>query len=168
MLGVQNLEIFKSCKIRRRGQSGIDARTRLQYAETDKSKGRLESATEMFRMEATGEVSNLAAAKAANAESRLMAVQPVSSVRLDFEEVEFRPVAVVGAYSKLTTKAIKLAQVVEKVGTNDPSNIFKTFRPQGTSDWMAVPTGGVGELEGTDRHIRWEHRERVAKHRWFK
>ena len=111
----------------------------LQYAETDKSKGRLESATEMFRMEATGEVSNLAAAKAANAESRLMAVQPVSSVRLDFEEVEFRPVAVVGAFSKLTTKAIKLAQVVEKVGTNDPSNIFKTFRPQGTSDWMAVP-----------------------------
>ena len=111
----------------------------LKYAETDKSRGRLESATEMFRMEATGQVSNLAAAKAANAENRLMAVQPVSSVRLDFEEIEFRPVAVVGPFSKLTTKAIKLAQVLEKVGTNDPSNIFKTFRPQGTSDWMAVP-----------------------------
>lgn len=111
----------------------------LQYAETDNSRGRLESATEMFRMEVEGEVSNLAAAKAENAENRLMAVQPVNSVRLDFDEIEFRPIAVVGALSKLTTKAIKLAQVLEQVGANDPSNIFKTFRPQGTSDWMAVP-----------------------------
>ena len=66
----------------------------LQYAETDNSRGRLESATEMFRMEVEGEVSNLAAAKAENAENRLMAVQPVSSVRLDFDEIEFRPIAV--------------------------------------------------------------------------
>ena len=76
-------------------------------------------------MEVEGEVSNLAAAKAENAENRLMAVQPVSSVRLDFDEIEFRPIAVVGALSKLTTKAVKLAQVLEQVGANDSSNIFK-------------------------------------------
>ena len=86
----------------------------------------------------------------------------MSSVRLDFDEIEFRPIAVVGALSKLTTKAIKLAQVLEQVGANDSSNIFKTFRPQGTSDWMAKQLGCVGELKGTGRHICWRHRERVA------
>lgn len=90
-------------------------------------------------MEATGETSMLQDAKAMNEDTRMMALQPVSSVRLDFEEIEFRPIAVVGPLSKLTTKAVKLVQVLEKTANNDPSNIFKTFRPQGSSDWMAVP-----------------------------
>ena len=108
-------------------------------------------------------MSNLAAAKAENAENRLMAVQPVSSVRLDFDEIEFRPIAVVGALSKLTTKAIKLAQVLEQVGAERFQQHFQNF--QTTRNFRldgGAKLGCVGELKGTGRHIRWRHRERVA------
>jgi len=105
----------------------------IQYAVTETAKSRLSSAVEMFMSQVNAGTSMVKASERANEESEVKA--ELQTVRLEAEELGFRPVPVVGNYNRLTSAKVRTAGVIVKDG-----NLFGVFTPPGNTDWVALPT----------------------------
>lgn len=105
----------------------------VQYAVTETAKSRLSSAVEMFMSQVNAGTSLNNASESANEENAANA--ELQTVRLEEEELGFRPVPVIGNYNKLTSAKVRTAGVFVKDG-----HLFGVFTPQGNTDWVALPT----------------------------
>ena len=108
-----------------------------KYAENEESIERLDAMAEMWRIdmedEALAEGGTMAKA---NAEARAN----ISTVRLDKDELAFRPVPMLGPLEKLTADAVIAVQPIA------PNGVFNTFAPAGAKNWVALPSwAALGE-----------------------
>ena len=102
----------------------------IKYALSEPAKVRLEQAVQMFVAQINGGAPS-GAGLVAGDENITAEVQ---IVRLEEEELGYRPVPVVGNLSRVTSAKIKTAGTIEKDG-----NLFGVFSPQSNTEWVALP-----------------------------
>ena len=103
----------------------------IKYAEQESTVERLNAMQEMWAMDlAEGSDLNTGGALA---KAQARAAANINTVRLDPEEVAFKPVPHLGTMDRLTSQAVNQVQQVITSG------VFNVFQPAGAREFVAVP-----------------------------
>jgi hypothetical protein len=103
-----------------------------KYAEEQSTRERLDALVEMWEIDlAEGsdlmEGGLMGTAKASGASK-------IQAVRLDAEELAFKPVPMLGPLEKLQPSAVIAVEAIK------PNGMFNTFTPTGSKQWVALPS----------------------------
>ena len=94
-----------------------------RYAENESTMERLDALASMWQMDvAEGSEQELEQAKSS-----------IQVVRLDKDELAFRPIPMLGALERLTANAVIAVQPIA------PRGVFSAFVPEGAKEWVALP-----------------------------
>ena len=102
-----------------------------RYAESDSAVQRLEALRDAWSMDLSEGSDLMEGGLFAKAQADAKA--NISTVRLDPEELAFRPVPYLGPMESLSVEKVIAVQPVARTG------VFNTFVPQGAKEWIAMP-----------------------------